>query len=117
MKKLVLLGILILSFVCAWGLMTSNVSITVNGQTVDGPLEPIAGGWGLIIATVAFFCMAILMAFILAGVGLIVLGVFALAGFIVLGTLFPFLLPLLIPLFIVWAICSGSRRRTDNKQN
>lgn len=115
MKKIALLAILILALVCAWGLMTSNVTITVNGQTVDGPLESLAGGWGLIVATVVFFCVAILMAFILAGVGLIVLGVLALAGFIVLGTLFPFLLPLLIPLFIVWGVCSGSRRGSKRK--
>ncbi len=111
MKKLVLISVLMLAFACAWGLMSSNVSITVNGQEFHGPLETMIGGWGLIIATVGFFCIAILLAFILAGIGLIILGVMALVGFIMLGAIFPFLLPLLIPLLIVWAVCAGSRRR------
>ena len=39
MKKLALISVLILSFVCAWGLMSSDVSITVNGQEFHGPLN------------------------------------------------------------------------------
>lgn len=114
MKKLALIAVLILSFVCAWGLMSSDVSITVNGQQFHGPLETMIGGWGLIIATVAIFCAAIVMAFVLAGVGLIILGVLALIGFILLAAVFPFLLPVLIPLLIVWAFCAGARRNAPN---
>lgn len=54
--------------------------------------------------------MAILLAFVFAGVGLVVLGVLALVALILVGAAFPFLLPLLIPLFIVWAFCAGARR-------
>ncbi len=115
MKKLALISVLILSFVCAWGLMSSDVSITVNGQQFHGPFETLVGGWGLIIATVAIFSAAIVMAFVLAGVGLVILGVLALIGFLLLGAIFPFLLPVLIPLLIVWAFCAGSRRSTQNK--
>jgi hypothetical protein len=115
MKKLALISVLILSFVCAWGLMSSDVSLTVNGQQFHGPFETLVGGWGLIIATVAFFCAAIVMAFVLAGVGLVILGVLALIGFLLLGAVFPFLLPLLIPLLIVWAFCAGAKRNTQNK--
>jgi len=110
MKKLALISVLILSFVCAWGLMSSDVTLTVNGQQFHGPFETMIGGWGLIIATVAIFCAAILMAFVLAGAGLIILGVLALVGFLLLAVIFPFLLPVLIPLFIVWAVCAGARR-------
>ena len=115
MKKLALISVLVLSFVCAWGLMSSDVSITVNGQEFHGPLETLVGGWGLIIATVAVFCAAIVMAFVLAGVGLVILGVLALVGFVLLAAIFPFLLPVLIPLLIVWAFCAGARRNTQNK--
>jgi hypothetical protein len=115
MKKIALISVLILAFVCAWGLMSSDVSITVNGQEFHGPLETMIGGWGLIIATVAIFCVAILMAFVLAGVGLVILGLLALVGFLLLGALFPFLLPVLIPLLIVWAFCAGARRNAPNK--
>lgn len=110
MKKLALLAVLILSFVCAWGLMSSDVSITVNGQEFHGPFATMVGGWELIITTIAIFCTAILMAFVLAGVGLVILGILALIGFFVLAAVFPFLLPVLIPLLIVWAFCAVTRR-------
>ena len=114
MKRIALLSLLILSFVCAWGLMSSDVTITVNGQQFQGPFETMVGGWGLIVATVAIFCSAILMAFVLAGAGLIILGVLALIGFLILAALFPFMLPVLFPLIIVWIVCAGTRRRTQN---
>ena len=110
MKKLALVCMVILALVFAWGITTSNVAITLNGQAVTGPFAAVAGGWGLVLSTVVFFCVAILLAFILAGVGLLVLGIMALVGFIILATAFPFLLPLLIPLLIVWAFCAGARK-------
>ncbi|HSR87386.1 MAG TPA: hypothetical protein VLL07_00410 [Pontiella sp.] len=114
MKKIALLSVLILSFVCAWGLVSSDVTLTVNGQQFHGPFETMVGGWGLIIATVAVFCAAILMAFVLAGAGLIILGVLALVGFLLLAAVFPFLLPVLFPLLIVWVVCAGTRRKAQN---
>ena len=114
MKKIALISVLILSFVCAWGLISSDVSITVNGQEFHGPFETMIGGWGLIIATIAIFCAATVMAFVLAGVGLAILGILAVVGFFLLGAVFPFLLPVLIPLLIVWAFCAGTRRNAQN---
>jgi hypothetical protein len=110
MKKLALVCVLILALVCAWGLMSSGVSVTINGQAIEGPLKAVVGGWGLVITTVVLFCVAIVLAFVLTGVGLVVLGVLALVGLIFAGIAFPFLFPLLIPLFIVWAFCAGVRR-------
>ncbi len=111
MKKLALAMVLILVLICTWGVMSSSdVSITLNGQDLDGPLALLVGGWGLVVTTVVLFCVAILLIFILAGVGLVVLGVLALVGLILVGIAFPFLLPLLIPLSIVWAFCAGARR-------
>ncbi|MBC8206822.1 MAG: hypothetical protein ISR85_06895 [Kiritimatiellales bacterium] len=116
MKKLALACVLVLALVCAWGLMSSGVSVTVNGQEIEGPLKAVVGGWSLVITTVTLFCVGILLAFVLAGVGLVVLGVLALAGLILVGIAFPFLLPLLIPLFIVWAFCAGIRRGKEAKE-
>lgn len=116
MKKLALICLVILALVFAWGMTTSNVAITLNGEAVTGPFAAMAGGWGLVISTVVFFCVAILLAFIFVGVGLIVLGVLAFVGFILLATAFPFLLPLLIPLLIVWAFCAGARSGNRKQQ-
>lgn len=111
MKKLAFVMVLILVLICTWGVISSsNVSITLNGQELDGPLAVFVGSWGLVVSIVVLFCVAILLAFILAGVGLVVLGVLALTGVILAGVAFPFLLPLLIPLAIVWAFCAGARR-------
>ena len=111
MKKLAWVMVLILALICAWAVLgSSNVSIMVNGQELDGPMAVLVGGWGLIVTTVVLFCVAILLAFILAGVGLVVLGTLAFAGLVLVGAAFPFLLPLLIPLAIVWAFCAGARR-------
>ncbi len=110
MKKPALLCMVILALAFAWGMTSSNVAVTINGQAMTGPLGAMAGGWGLVISTVVLFCAAILLALVLAGVGLIVLGIMALAGFLLLAAAFPFLLPLLIPLLIVWAFCAGMRK-------
>jgi len=96
----------------AWALVGAShaVSITINGREITSPLDAIIGVWGLILAVIILFCVAILLAFVLAGVGLIVLGCLALVALIVAVIAFPFLLPILIPLFIVWLFCSIARR-------
>ncbi|MEN8255122.1 MAG: hypothetical protein ABFR33_06590, partial [Verrucomicrobiota bacterium] len=109
--------VLVLVLVCAWGVLgSSGVSITFNGEELEGPFALLVGGWGLVVSTVVLFCVAILLAFILAGVGLIVVGALALTGIILVGVAFPFLLPLLIPLAIVWAFCAGARRGARKNQ-
>jgi hypothetical protein len=92
----------------AWALYIGGdgVSIIINGREITGPFGAIIGAWGFILTLVILFCVAILLAFVFVGVGLIVLGSFALVGLILAAIAFPFLLPLLIPLFIVWVFCS-----------
>ena len=111
MKKTALMMLPALALICIWGVMSSsNVSIMLNGQVLSGPFALLAGIWGFVVATVVLFCVAILLTLILGGVGLVILGVLSLTGLILVGVAFPFLLPLLIPLFIVWAICATARR-------
>jgi hypothetical protein len=45
-----------------------------------------------------------------AGVGLIALGSLALVAIMLLSVAFPFMLPVLIPLFIVWTVIAIMRR-------
>ena len=112
MKKLALICILILAFVYAWGLLPGSVPCIFGGAVVEGPLNLVVGAWHLIITVVVLFCVGVLLAFILAGVGLVVLGSFALTLFVLVAVLFPFLLPLLIPLFIIWAFCAAARGKS-----
>ena len=111
MKKAVLVLVILLIALLTWGLIQSgNVSVTVNGHELAGSVKAAVGSWGIIIATVVLFCVAILVTFVLAGVGLVILGCLVLVGLILAAVAFPFLLPLLIPLFIVWAFAAGVRR-------
>jgi predicted exporter len=89
---------------------TDVVSVRINGHEITGPSGAIAGVWGAILAVIILFCAAILPAFVFAGVGLIVVGCFALVGTILAAVSLPCLLPLLIPVLIIWLICSLVRR-------
>jgi hypothetical protein len=106
------LVIVLLGFV-AWVLFqgSSDISIIVNGQKLMGPAKLAAEGWGVLVAIVALFCAAILLTFVFAGVGLVVLGLVLLAGLAGAWLAFPFLLPLLIPLLVVWLFVALFRRR------
>jgi len=106
--KLVSILVIIMIILLAWVLYssTTDVSIIINGKQITGPLAPAIGLWKLILASVILFSVAILLAFVFAGVGLIILGVLALVGLILAALALPFLLPLLFPLFIVWAFCA-----------
>lgn len=111
MKKVALILVALLIGLWGWGLIQSgNVSVIVNGYEFAGPMKAVVSAWGFLVATVVLFCVAILLAFVFAGVGLLVLGCLVLVGLILGAVAFPFLLPLLLPLFIVWAFVAGMRR-------
>lgn len=107
-RTLALILVAAMVAILAWALFSPayTVSVSVNGRPITGPFGAIIGMWGLILTVVILFCVAILLAFVFAGVGLIVLGCLALVGVILAAIAFPFLLPILVPLFIVWLVCS-----------
>ena len=115
-KKLAIaLAVLMLALV-AWELfLESNaVTIVINGQQVTGPLKGVIGAGGLVVALIALFCAAILLVFVFAGIGVIVLGCFVFVGMILAVLAFPFLLPLLIPLAILWGFVAITRRTSTS---
>jgi hypothetical protein len=101
MKRFAIALVILLLGLLAWVVFqSSDISIIVNGQKLVGPAK--LATEGVLVAVVALFCVAILLAFVFAGVGLIVLGALVLAGLVAAWLTFPFLLPLLIPLSLVW---------------
>ena len=105
MKKIVLILVALLIGLMAWELMQSgNVSVTVNGNELTGPMKALVSGWGILVERVIIFFVDIMLTFIFVGVGLMILGSFVLVGLILVALSFPFLLPILIPLFIVWVV-------------
>jgi hypothetical protein len=111
-KLAIVLAILMLAVV-AWGLFFENhaITIVINGQQVTGPLKGAIGAGGLVVALIALFCVATLLVFVFAGVGIIVLAGFILGGVILAGFAFPFLLPLLLPLAVVWGFIALARHK------
>lgn len=114
MKSIALALVILLLGLLAWVVFqSSDISIVVNGQRLAGPAKLAAEGWGLLVAIVALFCVAILLSFVFAGIALVMLGALVLVGLVAVWIAFPFLLPLLIPLFIVWiflvAVRGGSK--------
>ncbi len=106
-RKLVSILIILMIILLAWVLFSStDVSIIINGEPITGPLAPAIGLWKFMLAIVILFSVAILLAFVLAGASLIILGVLALVALILVAVALPFLLPLLVPLFIIWALCA-----------
>jgi hypothetical protein len=117
-KKLASILVILMIILLAWVLYssTTDISIIINGKPITGPLAPAIGIWKLMLAIVILFSVAIILAFVFAGVGLIVLGVLTLVGLILVAVALPFLLPLLVPLFIIWIFCAllRSHKKTPN---
>jgi predicted exporter len=103
----------------AWQLFGAGnaISIRVNGREITGPFDTIVGVWGLVVGAVTLLCVAILLAFVFAGMALLVLGIFALVGVVLAAVAFPFLLPILIPLFIIWVFCLLVRPPRPRRKN
>jgi hypothetical protein len=106
---LILAALMVVLLILSLMAPAGTVSVTINGQEVTGPLSSVLGVWGTLLAAIVLVCVAILLAFVFAGVGLIILGVFVLVGLILAVVAVPFLLPVLIPLFLVWLFCSIAR--------
>ncbi len=87
-----------------------GVGVTINGHELTGPIGGLVGVWGVMVAGVVLFCVAVLLVFVFVGVGLVVVGALALVGVILAAVALPFMLPLLIPLFIVWLFCCIVRK-------
>ncbi|RZA33626.1 MAG: hypothetical protein EOP92_19925 [Lysobacteraceae bacterium] len=68
-----------------------------------------AGG-GLVLAGVVMLVVGLVLAVVFAGVGVIVVGALGFAAVAVALALSPLLLPLLVPVAIIWYLVSRSRK-------
>ena len=105
-KLAIILAVLMVGFL-AWVLIgaSDSVSLVINGNQIDSPFGAVTGTWGVISAVVILFCVAILLVFVFFGLALMILGGLVVAGSILAAMTFPFLFPILIPLFVVWLFC------------
>lgn len=95
-----------------WGLFfeAGSTTIIINGHQLTGPLQGTVGAAGLVVGLIALFCAAILLLFVFAGIGILVLGGVIVAGLILAGSAFPLLLVLLLPLAAVWMFIALTRK-------
>ncbi|WP_221799525.1 hypothetical protein [Oceanobacter mangrovi] len=104
MKQIVLIGILVAVAVAIWGAISSDVVVIVNGHEFHGPMAGMMSSWALVVSTVIGFCLLIVLTLVFAGFGLMIIGGLMILGLAVVSMGMPFLLPLLIPLLVVWAV-------------
>lgn len=117
MKKVFALTLLLLFFcmLAAWMTIDANdLVVSVGDSDFDGPLGAllgtvIAGGVFAIVAVVMTF-VAVLVGFMMAGVGVLVILALALAAVATMAAVSPLLLPLLIPFGIYWLMKRRSRK-------
>src|SRR5437667_11387460 len=97
---------LLMLVIVGWALFagTNAVTIVINGQEVTGPLKGAIGIGGLVVALIALVCAAILLAFVFAGIRVIVLGLVGLAGLLLALPAVPVLLTVLNPLAILLVV-------------
>lgn len=105
MKKnfAIIFAVLMLALVI-WGLFFENSSTTIiiNGQEIVGPFKGVLSVGGFAVALIALICLAILLALAFAGTGIIVIGCIIIGIGIFSALMLPFLLPIFIPLALVW---------------
>ncbi|MGK5069890.1 hypothetical protein [Janthinobacterium sp. RT4P48] len=123
MKKLLTFA-LILMLACLFldkiGATDMHMHMQLDGDEIDGPLEWLFGlvfaGGGLLIAALALVFAAVVTGVILAGVGMVLVVVVACCVVLALALSTPVLLPLLIPVAIVWLLVSRNRRQSRAQQ-
>lgn len=116
-KKFAIALAVALLLIAAWalGVGSDSFSIVVNGQPVHGLLKGAIGVSGLLAALITGFCVAILLLFVFAGIGIFVLGGVVFVGMILTWVEFPFIWPLLVPLALLWLFVAIARRAGASK--
>ena len=121
MKKLLTFALIVM-LACLFldKIGATDMHMQFNGSDIDGPLEWLFGlvfaGGGVLIAALVLVCVAVVMGVVLAGVGMVLLAVLAFCVVLALALSTPVLLPLLIPVAIVWLLVSRNRRQSRAQQ-
>lgn len=116
MKKTTAFVILTLFVLLLWGAYAynGNMSFDIDGDRVGGPLGALlailfAGG-GTLLAGMIMLLVGAILAVVFAGVGIVLVGAIGLAAMVLALAVSPLLLPLLLPLAVIWYLVGRSRK-------
>ena len=116
MKKTALFVIAFLFALLLWNVFVSSgdMVFNVDGDEFDGPLGALlamlfAGG-GTLIAALVLVVVGVVLAVVFAGVGIILIGGLGVGAVVLALAISPLLLPLVLPLAVIWYLVSRSRK-------
>jgi len=118
MKKLLAVTLIALLAIAACNTFDAHdYYVHFDGDEIGGPfgamLAMLFAGGGLVLAALIIVAVAVFLCFLFAGLGVLIIAALALGCFIVAAVIAPFLLPVLIPLAILWWI---ARRNRDKRE-
>jgi hypothetical protein len=121
MKKTAAIIILFLFALLVWNVVTFGDSVVnIDGNEIGGPLgallATVFAGGGLVLAGVIMLFVGGVLAVVFAGVGILCIGGLALGACVLALMISPLLLPLLVPVAIVWYLVGRSRKHRIMQQ-
>lgn len=122
MKKSAAIVILFLFALLVWNMFAWNgdMAFNIDGEEIGGPLGALLGmlfaGGGMLLAGAIMLFVGAVLAVVFAGVGILCIGGLALGAFLLALMVSPLLLPLLVPVAIVWWLVGRSRRNRALQQ-
>lgn len=114
MKKYAPYLLLALFALLLWDVVSDGMYVNIDGEQIDGPLGFLVGmllaGGGTLLGLAITLFVGVVLAVVFASLGVVLLGGLAL-GMVALGVLVsPLLLPLLLPLAVIWYFVSCARK-------
>lgn len=106
-KALIVLAIIILVLVVGSHLLLPLFGVVVAMTAI---------AWAFLVGTIVLFSLGVLLFFLLPWIAILVLCVFAFVWLVVAIALFPFLFPILAPIFIIFLFVAFMRRRSTKEQ-
>jgi len=95
----------------SWG---NDMTVHFDGDEIDGPLgwmlATLFAGGGTLLAMFITLMVGVILAIVFAGVGVMLLGSLGIGAVVVALAISPLLLPLAIPVLLVWYFMSRSRK-------
>jgi hypothetical protein len=117
MKKTLPYLILFILALLIWDALVdpSDISFVLGDEDFDGPvgglLATVLAGGGILIGVLVTMFVAFVLVIVFAGVSVVLIAALVLAAAVTLVAVSPLLLPLLIPIGIVWLLARRNRHR------